>query len=87
MPSGHVCIKSAPCVPPVAAGIDKQYGGHISSGFLHSVSLRNAYVARVSGDYIPGVSRKADACVIDADSQTLSPADNVKIGRNTLYVF
>ena len=43
-------------------GVHKQYGGHISSGFLHSVQLPNAVVARVSVDYIPGLQRPEGSC-------------------------
>jgi hypothetical protein len=43
-------------------GVSKQYGGHISSGFLHSVQLPNANQARVSDDYIPSLKRPRNSC-------------------------
>lgn len=66
-------------------GVNKQYGGHISSGFLHSLRLHNAHVARVSNDYIPGLRRLANACTVGADPHTTSPSGNVLLGKDSLY--
>ena len=63
--------------------ITKQYGGHISSGFLHSAMLPNALTARVGPDYIPGLHRPQNACTVDGGAT--SPKGNVLIGKNTLY--
>ena len=65
-------------------GVSKQYGGHLSSAFLHSTQLPNALTARCGPDYIPGSRRSADACH-GGDQRTTSPKGNVLIGRNTLY--
>lgn len=66
--------------------IDKQYGGHISSAFLHSTLIPNAITARVSDDYIPGLKRPNNSCVpgID-DNRSITPRGNVLLGRQTLY--
>ena len=50
-------------------GISKQYGGHISSGFLHSAALPNALTARISADYIPDLKRPSNACTPGAEAQ------------------
>ena len=71
-------------------GIAKQYGGHISSAFLHSLQLPNANHARVSDDYIPGLRRPANACTtFDPAAPPLYPGVNTKgnilLGRWSLY--
>jgi len=66
-------------------GVAKQYGGHISSGFLHSVTLPNSNQARVSDDYIPGLTRPHNACTPGVDARTTSPQGNILLGRDTLY--
>lgn len=43
-------------------GISKQFGGCVSSMFLHSVTLPSVKSARVGPDYIPGVSRPPGTC-------------------------
>lgn len=73
-------------VAAASHGVTKQYGGHISSGFLHSVELPNAFVARVSDDYIPGVKRASDACSASSN-MPVSPQGNVFMGKNSLYAW
>lgn len=65
-------------------GIHKMYGGHISSGFLHSTQLPNALTARISYDYIPELLRSKRACD-GADPRTTAPKGNVLLGANSLY--
>jgi hypothetical protein len=68
-------------------GISKQYGGHISSAFLHSLQLPNANQARVSDDYIPRLHRPRGACNNISGGSGLHPLGqgNVLLGLNTLY--
>jgi hypothetical protein len=65
-------------------GVDKQYGGHISSGFLHSDFLPNARTARVGADYIPARKRPPNTCN-GADVGLHTPPHNVLIARNALF--
>jgi hypothetical protein len=48
-------------------GISKQYGGCVSSMFLHSVTLPSAASARVGPDYIPSARRPEGTCAALAD--------------------
>ena len=57
-------------------GVDKQYGGHGASAFLHSTILPNALTARVSDDYIPDIKRPPDACN-GTDPQSVANRGNV----------
>ena len=66
-------------------GVDKQYGGHLSSAFLHSTTLPNALTARVSDDYIPGLKRPPNACKAGADARVVAARGNVLLARQTLY--
>ena len=66
-------------------GVDKQYGGHISSGFLHSAFLPNARAARVGPDYIPSSRKRPPNTCNGADDGPYSSAGNVLIARNALY--
>ena len=71
-------------------GVAKQYGGHISSAFLHSLMLPNANQARVSDDYIPAIRRPANACTTyDPAAPPLYPGartkGNLLLGRWSLY--
>ena len=66
-------------------GVDKQYGGHLSSAFLHSTTLPNALTARVSDDYIPGLNRSTDACTAGAGTRAIAARGNVLLARQTLY--
>jgi hypothetical protein len=69
-------------------GVDKQYGGHMSSAFLHSTLLPNAVAARVSDDYIPDLARPRGACVPGVDdNRTVTPRGNVLMGRQSLYAW
>ena len=43
-------------------GISKQFGGCVSSMFLHSVSLPSVHSARVGADYIPSAHRPPNTC-------------------------
>lgn len=43
-------------------GVSKQFGGCVSSMFLHSVTLQSVLSARVGPDYIPGASRVPGTC-------------------------
>ena len=43
-------------------GISKQFGGCVSSMFLHSVTLPSVKSARIGPDYIPSVTRPAGTC-------------------------
>ena len=55
-------------------GIGKMMGGAPASGFLHSVTLPDAIVARVGNDYIPGIHRPSGSCG-DADGLAGSRSD------------
>jgi hypothetical protein len=68
-------------------GVHKQYGGHITSGFLHSTMLPTATHARVSDDYIPGLKRPADACDAGQPELATSPKGNVVMGQQTLLAW
>lgn len=78
-------------------GISKQFGGCVSSMFLHSVTLPSVKSARVGPDYIPGTSRPAGTCAMvphgdDADLKIANHADvhsrsaegSATLGRNSL---
>ena len=55
-------------------GISKQFGGCVSSMFLHSVTLPSVKSARVGPDYIPSASRAPGTCATP-------PADESSTGE------
>ena len=78
-------------------GISKQFGGCVSSMFLHSVTLPSVKSARVGPDYIPGASRPPGTCAtlpdvdttamqgaIRAEMSSRSAEGSATLGRNSL---
>ena len=77
-------------------GISKQFGGCVSSMFLHSVTLQSVLSARVGPDYIPGASRAPGTCatppptdgaaqeIFRTEIRSRSAEGSATLGRNSL---
>lgn len=80
-------------------GISKQFGGCVSSMFLHSVTLPSVKSARVGPDYIPSAARAPGTCATPpankgstgelkgnarAQAHSQSAEGSATLGRNSL---
>jgi hypothetical protein len=65
-------------------GISKQFGGTVSSMFLHSVTLASVCSARVGPDYIPSAHRAPGTCAKATDDAAWSDLSRTEHARSTV---